>query len=201
MVGINGEERSSVKRKTLFPRWNEQFALPVDAGARDVLTLRVRCEDSDEVSANDSMGLVDLPLAHLAHKRRQRGWHALGPDAERKSGKVPLSLPLSLSLGSSASREAWTFRAFPNKRDQKRQKFPVCFSESVYFVCVSYQVSGALELVLRWRFNPELEFEPFGDCEDFPDKDPNELLIALVRGRDLVLTQAARPTRTFQTRL
>lgn len=55
------------------------------------------------------------------------------------------------------------------------------------------KVSGAIELVLRWRHNPDLAFEPFAAVVDDPSKTPNELWIGLGRGRGL----AVKDTQLF----
>ena len=51
-------------------------------------------------------------------------------------------------------------------------------------------VSGKLEIVLRWWHNPALAWEPFLDAHD-EDEEPNELLVALVQGRDLAPRDSA----------
>ena len=43
------------------------------------------------------------------------------------------------------------------------------------------EVSGELELVLQWRYNPDLDYDPFGDPDEHPGKDPNELRVAVVQ--------------------
>ena len=50
-------------------------------------------------------------------------------------------------------------------------------------------VTGALELVLRWRHNPDLHFSPFGgfaEPEKYLEKPPNELRVCLIRGKGLI---------------
>ncbi|KAJ8612550.1 hypothetical protein CTAYLR_003727 [Chrysophaeum taylorii] len=48
-------------------------------------------------------------------------------------------------------------------------------------------VSGEIELILRCRYNATLDFQPFQEPSDFPNKRPNELLIAVVQGRGLAV--------------
>ena len=43
---------------------------------------------------------------------------------------------------------------------------------------------------MRWRYNPELDFDPYPDGELKPayeDKAPNELRLALVQARGLAI--------------
>ncbi|KAH8046598.1 C2 domain-containing protein [Aureococcus anophagefferens] len=52
----------------------------------------------------------------------------------------------------------------------------------------SSNVTGELHVAVQWRFNPELEFDPWVDDAPLPgnpERPPNELRVALVRGRDL----------------
>ena len=46
--------------------------------------LELLVEDWDTYSGNDFMGKLKLNLAHLAHKRRVRGWYALVPQRKLK---------------------------------------------------------------------------------------------------------------------
>lgn len=46
--------------------------------------LELLVEDWDTYSGNDFMGKMKLNLAHLAHKRRVRGWYALVPQRKLK---------------------------------------------------------------------------------------------------------------------
>ena len=54
----------------------------------------------------------------------------------------------------------------------------------------SSNISGDLELFVRWRYNPELDFDPYPDSElkpEYKDKEPNELRLALVQARGLAI--------------
>jgi hypothetical protein len=54
----------------------------------------------------------------------------------------------------------------------------------------SSNISGDLEVFVRWRYNPELDFDPYPDSELKPayeDKAPNELRLALVQARGLAI--------------
>ena len=126
--------KSTYKNNTLAPLWNETFAIPLTPGEVTAPTLACLCQDYDDLSSPDSMGVVDVPLSRLGH-RRSRGWYPLGVDPKRPKDAV----------------------------------------------------SGALELVLLWRHNADLAFEPFLDAADNPEREPNELLVAVARGRDLAI--------------
>ncbi|KAJ1446322.1 C2 domain-containing protein, partial [Pelagophyceae sp. CCMP2097] len=66
---------STVKRKTLNPVWRECFAFALEA-SDGAATLRVECEDHDDLSSADAMGTVDIDIAPARFQRR-RQWHKL----------------------------------------------------------------------------------------------------------------------------
>jgi len=125
---------STVKYKTLEPRWCEIFQLPFSAGP-EAPKLEVVLEDVDEVTSADFMGRVLIELEPLRKDRSvHRQWHTL--EANEKSSNI----------------------------------------------------SGEVELVFQWRFNPALSFSPFDGGSVAPaGKKPNELCVALVQGRDLAV--------------
>ena len=50
------------------------------------------------------------------------------------------------------------------------------------------EVSGDVELVLQWRYNPRLDFCPFeGFVDEHEGEAPNELRIALIRAQGLAI--------------
>ena len=54
----------------------------------------------------------------------------------------------------------------------------------------SSNISGDLEVFVRWRYNPELDFDPYPDAElkpEYAEKAPNELRLALVQARGLAI--------------
>ena len=54
----------------------------------------------------------------------------------------------------------------------------------------SSNVSGEIHVSVQWRFDPELDFDPYPDTELKPaynDKAPNELRLALVQARGLAI--------------
>ena len=54
----------------------------------------------------------------------------------------------------------------------------------------SSNISGDLEVFVKWRYNPELDFDPYPDSELKPaynEKEPNELRLALVQARGLAI--------------
>ena len=55
----------------------------------------------------------------------------------------------------------------------------------------THNVSGEVELIVQWRWNPSLDFEPFKDSDGTPGKAPNALRIGLGSGRDLAVKDKA----------
>lgn len=58
----------------------------------------------------------------------------------------------------------------------------------------SSNVTGELDVIVQWRYNPALDFDPWlNEAKDptHADKDPNELRIALVQGRNLAVKDKA----------
>ena len=56
----------------------------------------------------------------------------------------------------------------------------------------SSNVVGAVELILEWCYDPEMDFDPFMEPDEHPDKAPNEIRIGLARGRNLAVKDKAR---------
>ena len=50
----------------------------------------------------------------------------------------------------------------------------------------SENVSGEIELIVQYRYNPSLDFSPFKNEDATPGKEPNELRVGLSQGRGLV---------------
>ena len=104
-----GERRETeVRKKSLFPVWNEPHCLPIHGGgpAGQLSRLRVIVEDWDLVGANDFMGSVSIDLKKCRDKEVRRAWfplyseaaetfHVQGPDgpagppAFNSSGTLP----------------------------------------------------------------------------------------------------------------
>ena len=71
---------SSVKHKSLFPVWNEILPLrvcPQNAVDTTPLQLEVTVDDWDDLTGNDFIGRVDIPLTLLRDGKTRRHWHAL----------------------------------------------------------------------------------------------------------------------------
>ena len=56
----------------------------------------------------------------------------------------------------------------------------------------SSNVVGAVELILEWCYDLEMDFDPFMEPDEHPDKAPNEIRIGLARGRNLAVKDKAR---------
>lgn len=66
--------KSSVKKKTLEPEWNEKFSLPVKS---DTAVLDVIVDDYDMASGNDLMGSFKVPLSDLKDRKEHRAWYPM----------------------------------------------------------------------------------------------------------------------------
>mmetsp|Transcript_19079 Transcript_19079/g.72115 ORF Transcript_19079/g.72115 Transcript_19079/m.72115 type:complete len:2052 (-) Transcript_19079:79-6234(-) len=67
MVGGKERARSTIKRKTLNPDWGETFEFVVDD---EEFAFEAIVEDQDDVSLNDFIGKVTMPLHELSDKNR-----------------------------------------------------------------------------------------------------------------------------------
>ncbi|KAJ1459878.1 hypothetical protein M885DRAFT_425592, partial [Pelagophyceae sp. CCMP2097] len=87
---------STVKYKTLEPRWCEIFQLPFSAGP-EAPKLEVVLEDVDEVTSADFMGRVLIELEPLRKDRSvHRQWHTL--EANEKSSNISGEKPNELCV-------------------------------------------------------------------------------------------------------
>jgi Ca2+-dependent lipid-binding protein len=66
--------KSTVKKKTLAPEWNEKFSLPVKS---EEATLEVIVDDYDMASGNDLMGSFKILLADAKDRQEHRAWYPL----------------------------------------------------------------------------------------------------------------------------
>ena len=97
-------KKTSVKRKTLKPEWNEDFKLRLDATQRrEILTFE--CFDSDMIGPDDSLGAIQIALESLVHGQEYRQWHSLQQKGT-EAGKGRLELRLRLSLRNTAQTSA-----------------------------------------------------------------------------------------------
>ena len=79
--------KSQTKYKTLCPRWNELFQVPLKKGEVQP-RLEVLLYDEDEVSAPDFMGRISIEISEFcATKAAKREWFTLLPE-EGKSDNV-----------------------------------------------------------------------------------------------------------------
>ena len=49
------------------------------------------------------------------------------------------------------------------------------------------EVSGEVNVVLQWRYNPDLDYDPMNEPVEYPDEEPNELRLAVVQARGLAI--------------
>ena len=67
--------KSTTKKKTLAPEWNEKFSLPVKSSTGKVTIV---CDDHDMASGNDFMGQFDVLMGDFSGRKEVRKWFALG---------------------------------------------------------------------------------------------------------------------------
>ena len=98
--GTEAEAQSSVKKKTLNPRWCEVFAFPYCPGSANENPpfLDVVLEDHDDLSGADFMGRVRVDLDPLKDHARLRKWHPLQADAEGTGDKASSNVAGSVEL-------------------------------------------------------------------------------------------------------
>jgi len=66
--------KSTTKKKTLEPEWNEKFAIPVKSNSA---ILNCVMDDYDMASGNDFMGKFSINVGDLANRCESRMWHPL----------------------------------------------------------------------------------------------------------------------------
>ena len=49
------------------------------------------------------------------------------------------------------------------------------------------EVSGEVNVVMQWRYNPDLDYDPFSEPIEYPDEEANELRVAIVQARGLAI--------------
>ncbi|KAJ8601660.1 hypothetical protein CTAYLR_007449 [Chrysophaeum taylorii] len=139
-----GERKSStVKKKSLYPVWNEVFSFRVRPQDQrgEPLVLEIVVDDWDEVSSNDFMGRIVIPLdaKHFGAPKRQ--WYSL--QGRRQESSSP-------------------------PKSSKTTPF------------------GEVELAIHWRYSSDHDYyESVTESDEQLGLPPNELLVAVIRGRDL----------------
>ena len=100
ILEVKGQKKKKTKtiKKNLNPQWNETFFIPV---ADESLSLEVTVEDYD-LTANDFMGRVIIPLSTYADKKPVKQWFKL----KDKRGNVS-----SENLGDLELNILWRFNA------------------------------------------------------------------------------------------
>jgi len=91
-IVVDGKEikKTSIKKRTLNPVWNETFAVEIDGETFKKIDLELF--DWDKFSKDDSLGTVTLTPQILADCPSQR-WHKIRPLG---SGEVYLDLKLQI---------------------------------------------------------------------------------------------------------
>jgi hypothetical protein len=84
---VNDAVKTTVKKKTLEPVWDESFSLRLESGQRRQ-QLQIECFDKDMVGSDDSLGRNTMQLGDLINKHTYKEWRRLnnvqdgGPDNE-----------------------------------------------------------------------------------------------------------------------
>jgi hypothetical protein len=73
--------KTTVKKKTLEPVWEENFTIRIESAQRRQ-RLSLECFDKDMVGADDSLGLATLELGELVSKQTYKEWRKLDNVAE-----------------------------------------------------------------------------------------------------------------------
>ena len=69
--------KSTTKKKTLAPEWNEKFSLPVKSTSAK---MTITCDDYDMASGNDFMGMFTVDVGDFADRKEVRKWYPLGDE-------------------------------------------------------------------------------------------------------------------------
>ena len=80
----NQEWKTTVKDNTLMPIWNEIFSLPVSSSMNDILT--VMLYDKDNVSSDDLISTIDIPVNGLTPGKVLDKWYKMNPAKGNKTG-------------------------------------------------------------------------------------------------------------------
>merc|ERR1719464_804620 len=89
--------RTTTVKKNLSPTWNYSVATSVPYNRKNCLNkLSFRIFDEDKLSSDDSMGVVEIPLA-FQDSRGAAVWHEIPKNSAKKaSGKLQISIQTSL---------------------------------------------------------------------------------------------------------
>jgi Ca2+-dependent lipid-binding protein len=92
LVGSPVVWRTTVKDNTLNPHWNETVEFVITNPLFDILHVLVKDKD---ISADDDMAVLDLPLASLGDLKPKDAWYPLVPvKGVAKGGQIRLGLQL-----------------------------------------------------------------------------------------------------------
>ena len=194
------ELTSTVQKGTLAPTWFQPFALPARAGDAE------EDDDDDDAGAGATAAggggfgakakgaggrlvpaRLDLASAHVVSAHPEVGlWGggARGANAGRRA--PPLEVVVDdwdqYSGNDFMGRVEIDLAPLSHKR-RVRSWYPLGGKagavDSKLWGNEKSKARGEVELALRWCYNPSLDFLAEGD--GYPDKPPNELVIALVQ--------------------
>jgi len=177
--GDQPEQKSSVKKKTLSPLWNEVFKFEV---RNEKLEVKVTVEDWDQLSGNDLIGWATVPLSDLADRKPLQLWLPLTKIAKRPNTTGDSQAEGVDGDGDDAtSRRPKTTGVIKGRRNRGADGDDDMTGEGL----------GEVELALQWWFNPDNDIEFFTEFDDnlqlFPreEKHANQLHVAVMQAHGL----------------
>ena len=93
---IGAAVKTTVKKKTLEPVWDESFSVRIESAQRRQ-QLFIECFDKDMVGADDSLGRAALELGNMVNKQTYKEWqklHNVAEDGPDNQGEVELKYKL-----------------------------------------------------------------------------------------------------------
>ncbi len=160
IAGTAWNAASKVVKKTLEPVWKETFVVPLphvdlEDWTKPQLTLQVRVS-----VRRDAFDAIRRRCGASRHPRTQvEDWD------EISSADAMGCVTIDLKPDHAISREWYTLQ----QNDKSLPK----------------EISGEVNVVMQWRYNPDLDYDPFSEPISHPDEELNELRLAVVQARGL----------------
>ena len=93
LSGSPATQRTNVLNNTLSPQWNQTFAFPIEYPTTRSLNILIRDKD---VSFDDDMSKVSIPLANLQYGQNHDSWYNLQPcKSLHKGGSIHLVMQIA----------------------------------------------------------------------------------------------------------
>ena len=149
-------------KKSLEPVWKETFVVPLphvdlDDWAKPQLTLQVL-----HGVRRDAFDAIRHRCDASRHPRTQvEDWDEISSADAMGTVDIPLTPDRAITRN-------W----YPLQQNDKG---------------LPKEVSGEVNVLLQWRYNPDLDYDPFSEPIDHPDEELNELRLAVVQARGLAI--------------